>query len=329
MPRKFAVLLLAAIALATYWNGLHAPFVWDDDKAITTNRSIQQIATSLDPPLETPLSGRPVVSLSFALNYAFGGLETTGYHAVNLAIHVACALLLFGIVRRTLSRTSGVGAAIPNDAVAFAASLLWMAHPLVSETIDYTTQRTESLMGLFFLLTLYASIRAWPWIAILSCAAGMATKESMVIAPIAVVFYDLVFEFDSVAEALAARRVLYAGLALTWVELGLLLWRFPKSMAGGTAVSSLRYALNQAQMIGRYLWLSIWPSALVVDYGVPQSLHATDVAVQLVIIAALVALTVIALFRWPTLGFLGAMFFLTLTPTSSVLPIRTEVGADR
>src|SRR5215471_21169481 len=257
MRRTFVVVLLSAVALATYVNALQTPFVWDDDNAIATNESIRHVTTSLVPALETPLSGRPVVS----------------------------ALLLFGIVRRTLRRRGDEST--PADGIALAAALVWMVHPLVSETIDYTTQRTESLMGLFFLLTLYASIRAWPWIAILSCAAGMATKESMVIAPIAVVFYDLVFEFDSVAEALAARRVLYAGLALTWVELGLLLWRFPKSMAGGTAVSSLTYALNQAQMIGRYLWLSIWPSALVVDYGVPQSLHATDVAVQLVIIAAL------------------------------------------
>src|SRR5215471_18899735 len=299
MRRTFVVVLLSAVALATYVNALQTPFVWDDDNAIATNESIRHVTTSLVPALETPLSGRPVVSLSFALNYAAGGLDTTGYHMVNLAIHVANALLLFGIVRRTLRRRGDEST--PADGIALAAALVWMVHPLVSETIDYTTQRTESLMGLFFLLTLYASIRAWPWIAILSCAAGMATKESMVIAPIAVVFYDLVFEFDSVAEALAARRVLYAGLALTWVELGLLLWRFPKSMAGGTAVSSLTYALNQAQMIGRYLWLSIWPSALVVDYGVPQSLHAADVAVQLVIIAALVALTVFALFRWPAL----------------------------
>src|SRR5262249_17510868 len=143
--------------------------------------------TSLDPPIETPLSGRPVASLTFALNYAFGELETTGYHAVNLAILVACALLLFGIVRRTLGRQSGASVATSNAAVAFAASLLWMVHPLLSETIDYTTQRTESLMGLFFLLTLYAAIRArpastkkhrptrsstWTVISVVACAAG-------------------------------------------------------------------------------------------------------------------------------------------------------------
>src|SRR5881398_3151886 len=104
MPRKFVVALLALVALAAYWNGLDAPFVWDDDTAITTNQSIHQITDSLIPPIETPVSGRPIVNLSLAINYAFGGLEPKGYHAVNLAVHVACALLLFGIVSRTLRR---------------------------------------------------------------------------------------------------------------------------------------------------------------------------------------------------------------------------------
>jgi len=339
MKRVFA--LFAVVAIATYWNGLQAPFVWDDDTAITTNQSIHEITESLIPPIETPVAGRPLVNLSLALNYAMGGLETTGYHVFNLAVHVSCALLLFGIVRRTLRRHRYLRSTAPVDAVALAAALIWMVHPLLSETIDYTTQRTESMMGLFFLLTLYAAIRArgrratlsgspkWTAIAIASCAAGMATKESMAVAPVAVVLYDVIFEFDSPAEAWASRKGLYAGLAATWVELGAIMWRWPRSTVGGTAVSPLMYALNQAQMIARYLWLSVWPRSLVVDYGVPQPLHIGDVVPQGALILALIAATLIALVRWPAIGFLGAMFFLTLAPTSSIVPIWSEVGAER
>jgi tetratricopeptide (TPR) repeat protein len=367
MPRKYVAVLLAAIALATYSNALHAPFVWDDDTSITTNQSIHEITTSLNPPIETPVAGRPVVNVSLALNYAFGGLDTTGYHVLNLAILVACALLLFGIVSRTLRRRRGhvqQDHQLSNDGVALIAALVWMVHPLLSETVDYTTQRTESLMGFFFLLTLYASIRAldtnksrrakaaetrgraargaattggaalsgpplWTAIAIASCAAGMATKESMAVAPIAIVLYDVLFEFESLADALAARRVLYAGLALTWVELSAMMWHWPRSTVGGAVVSPVTYALNQAQMVVHYLWLSVWPHALVVDYGVPQTLHVADVLPQLAAIALLLAAIVVALVRWPPAGFLGAMCVLTLAPTSSIIPIWTEVGAER
>jgi hypothetical protein len=338
---KKVFVLLTVVAIATYWNGLSVPFVWDDDTAITTNQSIHEITDSLIPPLETPVSGRPLVNLSLAINYAMGGLETTGYHVFNLAVHVCCALLLFAIVRRTLQRHRYFSSTAPVDAVALAAALIWMVHPLLSETVDYTTERTESMMGLFFLLTLYSAIRArprratlsgspkWTAIAIASCAAGMATKESMAIAPVAVVLYDLVFEFDSPAEAWASRKTLYLGLAATWVELGAILWRWPRSTVGGTAVSPMTYALNQAQMIARYLWLSVWPRSLVADYGVPQPLHVGDVVPQGALVLALVVATVVALVRWPAAGFLGAMFFLALAPTSSVVPIVSEVGAER
>src|SRR4051812_45361280 len=160
MSRRFVFILLAVVAAATYWNSLDAPFVGDDDTAITTNQSIHQITESLNPPIETPVAGRPVVNLSLALNYAYGGLDPRGYHVVNLAVHLGCALLLFGIVSRTLTRQRFFSQRAPLDAIALAPALLWMVHPLLSETIDYTTQRTESMMGFWFLLTLYAAIRA-------------------------------------------------------------------------------------------------------------------------------------------------------------------------
>ncbi len=328
-PALVPALVLAAVALAVYWNGLHSPFIWDDDTAIANNASIHDIAGSLNPPLETPVSGRPVVNLSLAMNYAMGGLDPFGYHLFNLLVHIACALLLFGIVRRTLERQLNVRDEPRITVLALAPALLWIAHPLLSETVDYTTQRTESLMGFFFLLTLYWSIRRLNGLAIAACVIGMATKESMVVAPITVVLYDVVFDFDSIGEAWSTRKRLYLGLAATWVELGLIIWHWPRSTVGGAAIGPFTYALNQAQMIARYLWLTIWPRSLVVDYGLPRSLRVSDVVPQGVLVLGLLTATVVALVRRTAAGFLGAMFFLTLAPTSSLIPIVSEVGAER
>jgi protein O-mannosyl-transferase len=216
-------------------------------------------------------------------------------------------------------------------------ALAWLVHPLLSETVDYVTQRTESMMGLFFLLTLYAAIRArrarqpirWQIVSIASCALGMATKESMVVAPVAVLLYDRVFEFTSIGDALRARRGLYAGLAATWVELGVVMWRWPRSTVGAAAVSPWTYLLNQVQMIARYLGLAVWPRSLVVDYGLPRSLTIGDVVAQALLLLLMLGGTAVALVRWPAIGFLGAMFFLTLAPTSSIVPIASEVGSER
>ena len=82
-------------------------------------------------------------------------------------------------------------------------------------------------------------------------------------------------------------------------------------------------------MIGRYLRQAVWPDALVVDYGVPRPLSLGSVWVSAVLIATLVAASLVALFRWPRVGFLCVVFFILLAPASSVIPITTEVGAER
>ena len=129
--------------------------------------------------------GRPVLNLSLALNYLMGGTAAWGYHLVNLLIHLCAGLVLYGILRRTFR-----GFDLPAAAVA----LLWTAHPIQTEAVTYIVQRAESLMGLFYFLTLYCFIRygegsrRWAVLSVLACFLGMGTKEVMVSAPLVVLF---------------------------------------------------------------------------------------------------------------------------------------------
>ena len=157
------VLLLAAIGALIYANTLTNPLVLDDGSTVVENEQIRDLTSAavLSPERELPVAGRPVANVSFALNYALGGPNLIGYRVVNISIHVACALLLFGIVRRTLE-VSRHARDLSNRStyIAFAVALLWLVHPLNTDAVAYLTQRTESLMGMFYLLTLYASLRA-------------------------------------------------------------------------------------------------------------------------------------------------------------------------
>src|SRR5262249_10533669 len=116
----------------------------------------------LNPPPNRPTSARPVVNLTFAVNYAIGGTDTVGYHAFNIAAHALSALLLWAIVWRTLTLDyfGGRFDRIAGGA-SFTAALVWAVHPLNTESVAYVTQRTESLMGFFYLAVLYASLRYW------------------------------------------------------------------------------------------------------------------------------------------------------------------------
>ncbi|MES1255191.1 MAG: tetratricopeptide repeat protein [Acidobacteriota bacterium] len=330
--------ILAVAAIVAYANSLSGPFVLDDAETIVANEQIRQLSPSvvLFPARELPVAGRPVVNVSFALNYALGGLNVRGYHVVNVAIHLLCALLLFGIVRRTLDASSRTVLAAAAADIGFATALLWLVHPLQTDAVDYVTQRTELMMGLFYLLALYASVRGqnrggWLGVAVASCALGMGSKESMVTAPLLIAVYDRTFVYASWKEAWRKRWPFYAALGVCWLVLVVLMWSGPRSRSAGfaTNVTPWRYLLNQTVMIVRYLRLAFWPHGFALTYGVPAALTLGDVWPYAAFVVLLAALTVVAMVRWPRLGFLGIWFFVTLAPTSSLVPIATEVGAER
>ncbi len=337
--RRFAC-AIALAALLVYANSLANPFLFDDLSAVTRNTQIRSLSPSvaLSPPDETPVARRPLVNLTFAVNYAVGGLDVRGYHAGNLLVHVLAALAFFGLVRRAL-RLDSLAPTFGRHATALAgaAALVWVLHPLHTEIIDYVSQRTAALMGMCYLLTLYCSVRAlrgprrrWSVLAVLACAAGMASKETMVTAPLLVVLFDRVFVFTTLRGAIQARRGLYAGLASTWLILAGLMAVGDRSTVGfGAGVGAWSYLLNQSAIIVDYLWLAVWPVALVVDYGVPVPIGLGQVWWQALSIVALLVATLAGLWFRPRAAFAGAVFFLTLAPTSSIVPIATEVGAER
>ncbi|HXC02678.1 MAG TPA: tetratricopeptide repeat protein [Opitutaceae bacterium] len=272
------IIILAV--LAAYWNSFSGPFIFDDGVGITDNATIRHlwpVWQALTPPHgmpgdgARPVAGRPIVNFSLAVNYAFDGLNVTGYHAFNLLVHILAALTLFGIVRRTLECGRGAltpratemrGEGTPPTILALAVALLWALHPLQTESVTYISQRAESLMGLFYLLTLYCFIRGvedartsnaerrtsnaespttnyklptterrrllgcssslWMLASVGACLLGMASKEVMVSAPLLVLLYDRTFVAGTFREAWAKRRLFYVSLASTWLLLGYL-----------------------------------------------------------------------------------------------------------
>ncbi len=316
-----------ACAILAYSNSFYAPFILDDHNGIEDNLSLRHFWSSLLG------STRPLVRLTFHLNYLMGS-NPADYHAVNLLIHIAAGLLLFGIVKRTLTLPAfadGYG----KRASVFAAivSAIWLVHPLQTESVTYISQRAESLMGFFYLLTLFLfliGVRSrhslvWHTATIIACALGMVAKPVMVTAPVMVLIYDRFFFAKSFCEALAMRRRVYIGLALTWAILGGLL-SVPHDSSATTGLkagllSPLAYLQTQQGVIIHYLKLSFWPARLCLDYAWLQPISRGDIWIPAFGVGFLVLLTWIAVRRRSSFGFCGLWFFMALAPTSSVIPI--------
>ena len=329
-----AVIVVAT--LAVYVNTLRVPFIFDDIPSIVDNDTIRQLwppGRALSPPAGWgfTVSGRPVLNYSFALNYAVSGLGVWSYHALNLLIHVLAGLTLFGLVRRTLARPP-LAARFGAQAGALAAvvAVIWTLHPLQTESVTYAAQRAESLMGWFFLTTLYAFVRSvdsscprrWWAVSFLGCLLSVGTKEVAALAPIMVVLYDRTFVSGSFRAAWQRHRWLHLALAATWVPLALLL-ASTGGNRGGTigfdvGVSWTGYWLTQFEAITRYLTLAFWPHPLVFDYGKIAAPGTGETLLWAIPVVALFAVTLVALQRWPVAAFSGAWFFALLAPTSLV-----------
>ena len=338
-----AVIVLAAFG--AYCRTFSVPFFFDDIFAIVENPTIRPpgaVWDILSPPNDgSGVMGRPLVNLTLAINYALGGTAVQGYHIFNLLLHVASSLTLFGTVRRTL-RQPDLCAQFGTAATSLAATaaLAWAVHPLQTESVTCVIQRTELLMGLFYLLTLYYFIRSveadswrgWPVLTIGACLLGMASKEVMVSAPLMVLHYDRTFVAGTFRAAWQQRRRFYLGLAATWLLLGALLLSIGGSRgttAGfGLGITWWPYALKQCEAIVLYLRLSFWPHPLVLDYGREVVSNPLAVAPQAIALLFLVAGMVIALWRRSALGFAGFWLFAILAPSSSVVPLLTQTMAE-
>jgi protein O-mannosyl-transferase len=339
-PRRqvhlLAVLTIVVAALAAYANTFRVPFVFDDVSSILDNPTLRQLwppGEALSPPSNWGLtvSGRPLLNYSLAVNQAISGREVWSYHALNLLIHALAGLTLLGVVRRILIRLpAGHSLAEKSVPLAWAISFLWTLHPLQTESVTYVVQRAESLMGLWFLLTLYAFLRAadsprprrWWAVSFGACLLGVGTKEIAALAPVMVFLCDRTFVSGTFRDAWRRHRWIHLSLASTWLPLAFLLAGTGGNRGGTVGFNLGRswsdYWLTQFEAITRYLGLAFWPAPLVFDYGkIPPPPPGTALLWAIPVVALLIA-TVVALVRWPAVGFLGAWFFALLAPTSLV-----------
>ncbi|UUO07454.1 tetratricopeptide repeat protein [Blastopirellula sp. J2-11] len=327
---RFWIGLILVLGVIFYANSFRGALVFDDDMMIVgaSRMANAPLAAWVRP------GPRTVGAATFGLNYLAGGVNTFGYHLVNLVIHLSAATLLYWLLWRTFQSPRLAArygpAAIPLAGVI---ALIWTLHPLQTQSVTYIVQRYESLMGLFFLLTLACFIRgvdsgqrSWLIASLGCCMLGMGTKEVMVAAPIMVLWYDRVFLAESWRELWRKRRGYYACYLLV---IGALIgfiaaqwsWISKRGSLFHDHMSPLVYAMNQGPVILHYIRLAFWPQGQNIDYGWAASDNLYSLYAADLVMLVLLILVIWSIWKAPALGFLGGWFFVILAPSSSFAPI--------
>lgn len=340
-----ALAALCAVGVAAYANTFQAPFVLDDWNNILDNPFIRWTQLDLESVRFTvsnsPLA-RPVAYLTFALNHWLGGYAVAGYHAVNLAIHLANACLVYALARITLRRlpllslqASPAPASSWGPWLALAAALVFVAHPLQTQSVTYIVQRMNLLCALFYLAALIAFIRGrlsasraraagWFALALLSGALALGSKENAATLPLATWLYDWFF----LRDLRRGRRAELALLLMVALFAGLFVGRGGTTLLDHSAREFTLWErlLTQPRVVMLYISLIALPlpGRLNLAHDVAFSRGLLDPPTTLACIAAIAALLVLAVRIAPRrrlASFAILWFFLHLAIESTIFPI--------
>ncbi|MCW5627156.1 MAG: hypothetical protein KIT73_20735, partial [Burkholderiales bacterium] len=322
-------LIALAVALA-YANAFGGGFQFDDFNVIVDNPTVHSWAAwwSRMPGL------RPLLKLTYTANWV-SGFGVAGFHAVNILLHLANALLVFAISRPVL-----MDAGLAPDLaarVALPAALLFALHPAQTEAVTYVSGRSVSLMALFYLVAIACHLRArvdggaipWRAGALAAFVLAFAAKEVAWTLPLAIVLIELQRNSGAWRPTLRATRPYLIVLAVVGVAAFFVpgYWRLLMSSFDTRSLA----ANLLTQIAGQYHLLAepLLTLRLNVDPDLPvREAWSADLALKAAVLVGLIAIAVLQWRqrRWIALGIFW--FFVHLAATNTVLP-RYDVANDR
>ncbi len=358
-------ILIATVAVIIYSNSFYASFHFDDTPAIVENYAIHRF--DLKEIFST--SSRPVLDLTFALNYYFGKLDVFGYHLVNLMLHIANGVMLYFILLWTINTPhpnlppqggrAGEGVFSPvNFRVPLYASLIFIAHPIQTQAVTYIVSRSSVLATTFYLLAMLLFIKGFQanptnsrnsmnsrnlyFIgAFLSSCLGMGTKQEAATLPLILLIYDFYFISDGDWKMLKGHYKVHLAMFSTLAIVLYLSFSGLKTyisfdyakgvpMPQEGTITSFQYFLTQLHVIPYYIKLLFIPTNLNLDYDWPITKEIDFTTALFFVVLTSIIVIAIKLFRRAKLISFGIIwFFVTLSVTSSFIVIYDVIFEHR
>src|SRR5512139_1538053 len=348
-----AIGLIVGVALLAYSNTFHVPFHFDDRPNITQNPNVQIKVFSWDR-IERLIKNTYKESIrvfsyfTFALNYYFGGFNVFGYHLVNFLIHIASGIFLYAFLLLTFNLPSlkeKYGSI--SYKVALFSSLIFISHPIQTQSVTYIVQRMTSMAGMFYLLSLVLYVKGRlttgrPRILyfggmVSGYLLGVFSKENVAILPLFIALYEFYF-FQDLDLSPKGRKILFGlvGALLILGAFGFIIWgqRYINVIIEGYQYRSLQYqgftmserVLTQFRVVLYYVTLLIYPhpSRLNLDYDFPISKTILDpptTLISLLIILGLIGYSIWSARKRPVISFCILWYFGNLVIESSIFPL--------
>ncbi|MEA3360170.1 MAG: hypothetical protein U9R17_12305, partial [Thermodesulfobacteriota bacterium] len=339
------ILALSLISIIIYSNTLHSPFVFDDIPNIRDNSLIRMTdinLTSLKHAAHGYASHRPIPNISFAINYYMGRYNVMGYHIVNIAIHILNGILVYLLALAVFTQLKGrtEETSLQINLMSLFASLIFVAHPINTQSVTYIVQRMNSMAVMFYLLSLFLYIKArlsnvkrrkWALFSgvIISGILALGSKEIAATLPFVIILYEWYF-FQDMKASWLKKNIPYliipviVLLVLVFIYMGENPINLILSSYGRRDFTLIERVLTQFRVIIFYISLLILPlpSRLNLIHHIDTSHSLIDpitTLVSLLIIIALITLSVYWARKKRLISFSILWFFLNLAIESSFI----------
>lgn len=332
LRKRTIFIFLLLIGLLAYFNSFSVPFHYDDVPYIKENidiKSSQLFSKWVGNGYSKIITDRVFLLFTFYLNYTINGLDTFGYHIVNLLIHISTAFLFYLLIAKYVDRenitTNPPGISFKGGI----AASIFLLHPINTESVTYISSRSSVLSAFFILASMLCFFRATKdkfkipsyLFSILFLILGLSSKESAIVIPALILLFDIYFVSNK-ERSFKARLKYHLPF---WIIIAAGFIYFYSGYITGTVMRMrpwTTHILTEIRVFVQYLKLLILPIGLNIDHDIKAS-TTFDLPIIVSFIIILVFL-IVALFlknRNRVLSFSIFWFFINLAP---FLVIRLE-----
>jgi len=346
--KAFIIAIFCCWGTIIYSKAFNNSFHFDDIFFIVTNPSIRDITNLVS--IWNFWPTRFITFLSFSLNYHFNNLNVSGYHLVNLTIHIFSSILVWCFVLLTFATPLMKNDKLCkySDVIAVFTGLIFLSHPVQTESVTYIFQRAASLAGFFYLLSicLYVKSRLLEednnltikpkffyiasWIIALL---GMFTKENTITLPLMIILYE--FYFFKIDRHIKWKRFL-PFLIISLIIPVILISARPAIFMDlqrliDKPIRGTYYFLTQLRVMLTYVRLVFIPLNQNIDYDYPiiKTVFSPSLllSISILLIILIIAVRMFHRYRLSSFGIL--YFFLALLPESSLIPLKDAIFEHR
>ncbi len=350
-PAWIGIAIIILLGIIIYSNSFNCSFQLDDTSSIVDNQVIRDV-TDFNSIWKFSQS-RFIPYLSLAANYHFGELNVWGYHFVNLLIHITVSLFVYWLSFLILKTPNLKDLIQKKDhhLVAFITALLFVSHPLATQSVTYIVQRMASIVAMFYLLTLILYLKGrlnegarslsilYFGCALIAAIFALFSKENAYTLPLAFILLEIFFlQKEKIKINFKDTRIKLAVVAcvcflvLLFSRISLSIFNpISPGLGNSFTVTPLNYFFTQFIVIVKYIQLLILPIGLNIDHDIPiaSSLIEIRTLLSLFFLLAIVGLAIYLFNRQRIISFAIFWFFLTISIESSFIPLADLIFEHR